>query len=98
VSLQGGAEPAWAHNGRELFYRAGDSLMAASVTLSPTFAVTGRRGLFGGTFLGGGNFREYDVAPDDQHFVMVTGGAAQSTLFGMQNVFQRLVFDRDRQR
>ena len=98
VSLQGGTEPAWAHNGRELFYRAGDSLMAASVTLSPTFAVTGRRGLFGGTFLGGGNFRDYDVAPDDQHFVMVTGGAAQSTLFGMQNVFQRLVFDRDRQR
>ena len=50
VSLQGGSEPAWAHNGRELFYRSGDSLMVASVTQSPTFAVAGRRRLFTGSF------------------------------------------------
>ena len=74
-------EPVWAHNGRELFYRSGDSLMVASVTLSPTFAVAGRRRLFTGSFLSGGTFREYDVAPDDQHFVMITGGAAQSVLY-----------------
>ncbi|HET6578159.1 MAG TPA: protein kinase [Gemmatimonadales bacterium] len=98
VSLQGGAEPVWAHNGRELFYRAGDSLMVASVAVAPAFAVAGRRALFGGTFLGGGSFREYDVAPDDQHFVMIAGGAAQSTLVGVQNVFQRLRYERDRQR
>jgi Tol biopolymer transport system component len=99
VSLQGGTEPVWAHHGRELFYRAGDSLMVATVTVSPpAFAVAGRRALFGGTFLGGGSFREYDVAPDDQHFVMITGGAAQSTLFGVQNVFQRLGYERKRQR
>jgi serine/threonine-protein kinase len=98
VSLQGGTEPVWAHSGRELFYRAGDSLMVASVTVAPTFVVTGRRALFGGTFLGGGSFREYDVAPDDQHFVMITGGAAQSTLFGVQNVFARLRYDRTPQR
>src|SRR5205814_512011 len=73
VSLQGGGEPVWAHNGRELFYRAGDSLMVASVTLSPTFAVAGRRRLFAGSFLSRGAFREYDVAPDDQHFVMISG-------------------------
>ena len=76
VSLQGGSEPVWAHNGRELFYRSGDSLMVASVTLSPAFAVAARRRLFTGAFLSGGAFREYDVAPDDQHFVMITGGAA----------------------
>jgi len=98
VSLQGGTEPAWAHSGRELFYRAGDSLMVASVTLSPAFAVTARHGLFGGTYLGGGSIREYDVAPDDQHFVMVSGGAAQSTLFGIQNVFARLRYERNQQR
>jgi hypothetical protein len=98
VSLQGGTEPVWAHSGRELFYRAGDSLMVASVTVAPAFAVAGRRALFGGTYLGGGSFREYDVAPDDQHFVMITGGAAQSTLFGVQNMFQRLRYERNRQR
>ena len=53
VSLQGGTEPAWAHSGRELFFRAGDSLMAAAVTLSPAFAVTGRGWLFTGAFVSG---------------------------------------------
>ena len=98
ISLQGGSEPAWAHNGRELFYRSGDSVMVASVSLSPTLVVTGRRRLFTGSFLSGGPFREYDVAPDDQHFVMISGGSAQSTLIGVQNVFQRLLYDRRQQR
>jgi hypothetical protein len=98
VSLHGGSEPVWAHNGRELFYRSGDSLMVAAVTRSPVLTVAGRRWLFTGSFLGGGPFREYDVALDDQHFVMITGGAAQSTLFGVQNAFQRLVYDRRTQR
>jgi serine/threonine-protein kinase len=93
ISLQGGGEPAWAHSGRELFYRSGDSLMVASVTLSPAFRVTGRRRLFSGSVLSGGAFREYDVAPDDQHFVMISGGAAQSKLIGIQNVFQRLLYE-----
>jgi serine/threonine-protein kinase len=97
VSLQGGTEPVWAHNGRELFYRAGDSLMVASVTTAGSFAVSGRRFLFTGSFLDGGSFRDYDVAPDDQHFVMISGGASQSTLFGVENLFRRLAYDRGRQ-
>jgi eukaryotic-like serine/threonine-protein kinase len=98
VSLQGGSEPVWAHNGRELFYRTGDSLMVASVTLSPGLAIAGRRRLFTAPFLSGGSFREYDVAPDDQHFVMISGGVTQSTLFGVQNVFQRLLYERRTER
>jgi dipeptidyl aminopeptidase/acylaminoacyl peptidase len=98
ISLQGGSEPAWAHNGRELFYRSGDSLMVASVTRSPAFAVTGRRRLFSGSFLSGGAFREYDVTPDDQRFVMISGGATQFTLVGAQNVFRRLLYERRQQR
>ena len=93
ISLQGGSEPAWAHNGRDLFYRSGDSLLVASVKLSPTFTVTERRRLFTGSFLSGGSFRDYDVTPDDQHFVMISGGSAQSTLIGIQNVFQRLLYE-----
>jgi hypothetical protein len=90
VSLQGGSEPVWAHNGRELFYRSGDSLMVASVTLSPGLTITGRRRLFTASFLEGGSFREYDVAPDDQHFVMLSGGVASSTLVGIQGMFRRV--------
>jgi tRNA A-37 threonylcarbamoyl transferase component Bud32 len=74
VSLHGGTEPVWAHSGRELFFRSGDSLMAAAVAVTPTFAVTARRRLLTGSYLRGGTFREYDVAPDDRRFVMVSGG------------------------
>jgi tRNA A-37 threonylcarbamoyl transferase component Bud32 len=98
VSLRGGTEPAWSRDGRELYYRAGDSLMAAAVSLSPTFAVTGRRALFNGAFLRAANSREYDPAPDGQHFVMISGGTTQSTLIVINNVFDRLVFDRGQKR
>jgi len=90
VSLHGGSEPVWAHNGRELFFRSGDSLMTAAVAPGPTFGVTGRRLLFTSGFLSGDGFREYDVAPDDQHFVLLTGASARSTLIGLQHVFDHL--------
>jgi WD40 repeat protein len=90
VSLNGGTEPVWAHSRRELFFRSGDSLMSAAVALSPAFAVTGRRPLFTGSFVSGDAYREYDVAPDDQHFVMLSGGAGRSTLIGLQHAFDRL--------
>jgi eukaryotic-like serine/threonine-protein kinase len=90
LSLRGGTEPVWAHSGRELFFRAGDSLMAAAVAPGPAFEVTGRRLLFTGSFVTGDIYREYDVAPDDQHFVMLSGGAGRSTLIGLQHAFERL--------
>ena len=90
VSLEGGTEPVWAHSGRELFFRSGDSLMAAAVTLSPSFAVTGRRRLFAASFVSGDINREYDVAADDQHFVMLSGGVGRSTLIGLHHAFERL--------
>ena len=98
VSLLGGTEPAWSRDGRELYYRAGDSLMAATVSLSPTFTVTGRRALFIGTFLRAANSREYDPAPDGQHFVMIRGGTTQSTLIVLNNVFDRMVYEREQKK
>jgi len=98
VSVRGGTEPAWSRDGRELYYRMADTMVAATVTLRPTFAVTGRRVLFTGAYLQGGPFREYDVAPDGQHFLMVQGGAAAATLIAMHNVFDRLVYDRRQRR
>ncbi len=94
VSLLGGTEPTWSRDGRELYYRTGDSLIAATVSLTPTFTVTGRRALFTGSFLRATNSREYDPAPDGQHFVMIRGGATQSTLIVLQGVFERLVYER----
>ena len=35
ISTEGGNEPVWSRNGRELFYRSGDTMMAVDVTTSP---------------------------------------------------------------
>jgi hypothetical protein len=39
ISTEGGNEPVWNPDGRELFYRAGNSIMAVAVTLRPGFSV-----------------------------------------------------------
>ncbi len=94
ISLRGGTEPVWAHSGRELFYRAGDSLVAASVTTGDAFAVTGRRTLFVGSYLTSTRFSEYDVTHDDQHFIFLSGGKERFTMIGLQNVFAHLLRDK----
>ena len=73
VSITGGTEPAWAHSGRELFYRDGNGdLVAVTVSTSPTFRVVSRQVLFSATGFSSNPFsRQYDVFPDDQRFLMV---------------------------
>jgi serine/threonine-protein kinase len=98
VSLNGGTEPCWSRDGRELFYREGDAMMAASVRTQQAFEVTERRRLFSGAFLPGGAFREYDVTPDGRRFVMVRGGANTTVLLAVQGLLERLRYDERRQR
>jgi len=43
ISTEGGVEPVWARNGRELFYRNGDQMMAVEITTDPIFSA-GRPG------------------------------------------------------
>ncbi len=94
ISLQGGSEPVWAPSGRELFYRAGDSLVSASIVTTPTVAVAARRVLFRGIFMVGDEAREYDVSPDGNSFLLLGGDGGGSTLVGLQNVFENLLHDR----
>ncbi len=68
VSTGAGFLPMWAHSGRELFYVTGALEMAAVELLpGPTFEMGERRSLFGGL----DNLVGYDVAPDDQRFVVI---------------------------
>jgi serine/threonine-protein kinase len=73
VSREGGSEPCWATNGRELFFRAGDNtLIAAGVTPGPSFVIGAQRPLFStAAFLTGSNHAYYAVAPDDRRFLFV---------------------------
>ncbi len=77
VSVAGGSEPVWSRDGRRLFYRDGRHLIAASVTPSPSFAVTGRTDLFADEYVfAQAPHANYDVSPDGR-FLMVKGAASQ---------------------
>ena len=71
VSTNGGGQPRWRGDGKELFYVEGDTLIAVSVTTSPAFSVGAAKPLFqdGSAFEGRG--QQYDVTPDGQRFVVV---------------------------
>jgi eukaryotic-like serine/threonine-protein kinase len=72
VSGTGGDEPVWAPDGRRIFYRDGRSLVAASVTTSPQFAVTGRVELFPDEYaFAEAPHANYDVSRDGSRFLMV---------------------------
>jgi Tol biopolymer transport system component len=75
VSSDGGVLPVWSRDGRELFYRRGDRMMAVTVAPGETFRSSAPRQLFEGRYFeaepGAPN---YDVTPDGQRFLMVLPG------------------------
>jgi len=73
ISTDGGTEPAWNPNGRELFYRQGTKMMGVDVTTQPSFSVGKPRTLFEGQFAPSAtpSDRNYDVSSDGQRFLMV---------------------------
>ena len=73
VSVRGGTAPRWSAKGDELFFVAGNTLMAVSVTLAPRFAVGLPQPLFTSAKAGlaGSEGFSYDVAADGQRFVVV---------------------------
>ena len=51
ISTDGGTEPVWSRDGRELFYLNGDRMMAVEITTAPTFRAGTPRLLFEGRYL-----------------------------------------------
>ena len=74
ISSDGGAEPVWARNGRELFFRNGDKMMTVDVSIDPQFHAGKPRLLFEGRYEAHSLTTSYDVAPDGQRFTMVKAG------------------------
>jgi eukaryotic-like serine/threonine-protein kinase len=72
VSRDGGIEPRWARSGRELFYKSAGRFIAVPVTSGPTLTLGPPRVLFSvAEYRSARNRQQYDVAPDDRHFVMI---------------------------
>jgi eukaryotic-like serine/threonine-protein kinase len=72
ISTEGGKEPVWNPNGRELFYRTGDKMMAVEIATQPSFSVGKARMLFEGRYRPTPvTSPNYDVSPDGQRFLML---------------------------
>ena len=74
VSIDGGGEPVWSRNGRELFFRQGDQFLAVTVTTEPKLEVSVPVVLFDRPFDRNREGAEpyYDVSPDGQRFLVVS--------------------------
>lgn len=75
VSIDGGSEPVWSRDGRELYYRSGDRLMRVDLSRGPEDAGVPTT-LFEGKFVSGTvTLANYDVAEDGESFLMVQAEA-----------------------
>jgi serine/threonine-protein kinase len=71
VSTSGGTEPLWSRDGRELFYRSGNNILAVAIETEPVFKVQTRNILFKDVFEKNSAHTNYDIHPDNQRFVMI---------------------------
>jgi serine/threonine protein kinase/Tol biopolymer transport system component len=94
VSTNGGTEPTWNPNGRELFYRVGDRMMAVDVTTEPSFLAGTHQVLFEGHYAPSRYpFTNYDVSADGQRFLMLKPSdeeAVVTEIIVVQNWFEEL--------
>jgi eukaryotic-like serine/threonine-protein kinase len=99
VSTNGGMQPLWARNGRELFYVLAGALMRVPFTGASAFEAGKPSKVLDGPYLlnipvGGGLGRMYDATRDGQRFLMIKdssaadGGEARIVL--VQNWFSEL--------
>jgi len=95
ISTEGGIEPVWNRNGRELFYRNRNRMMAVPVTTQPTFSAGHPSMLFEGEYLASpfpATGVTYDVTADGQRFLMVkeTPQASDIKINVVANWFEEL--------
>jgi eukaryotic-like serine/threonine-protein kinase len=95
ISTEGGTEPVWNRNGRELFYRSGDKMMAVNIATQSGFTAGTPRLLFQGQYVPASTSSpNYDVSADGQRFLMLKrseqAGAAPTQINVVLNWFEEL--------
>jgi hypothetical protein len=87
ISRDGGSQPRWRRDGKELFYSSPDGkLMAVDVTEGPTFKASVPRTLFQvpiaqiGHNEGGLQVLGWDVAPDGNRFLIDTATTSSESV------------------
>ena len=71
VSVAGGTSPAWAPDGKSLYYLEGIQFIEVRIATEPGLRILERKPLFSGNFVQYRWMRQYDVHPDGEHFVMI---------------------------
>jgi serine/threonine protein kinase/Tol biopolymer transport system component len=77
VSTGGGNSPLWSRDGRELYYRNGDAVMAVPVKTGPGFSIEAPELLFHGRYVSAGfvvstlELNPWDISPDGMRFLMM---------------------------
>jgi hypothetical protein len=77
VSDGGGVNPIWSRDGRQIFFRNGDEVLAATVETAPGLVIGKPIPLFSGRYRATG--RDFDVSPDGQRFVMMRANNPRTT-------------------
>jgi serine/threonine-protein kinase len=96
VSGNGGSEPVWSADGRELFYRQGDAMMAVTVQPAAEFSFAPPVQLFAGPYLQRVHQlgHSYDVAPDGRFLMFLpedeSHAAALASIVVVQNFSEEL--------
>src|SRR5262249_42060876 len=90
ISTDGGQFPRWARNGRELFYRNGDKMMAVDIETKPALRAGKPTVLFEGRYEASSSYRQpgtgYDVSPDGKRFLMIRASGEQPATTQVQVV------------
>ena len=92
ISTEGGTQPVWNPNGKEIFYRTGDKMMSVEVTTTPAVKLSNPRMLFEQRYAFGAGITipNYEVMRDGQHFIMVKDEAGAGRLNVVFNWFTEL--------
>src|SRR5262249_9042538 len=90
ISTDAGNFPRWARNGRELFYRNGDKMMAVEIETKPVLRAGRPTVLFEGRYESSPVYVQpgtgYDVSPDGKRFLMIKPGSEQPASTQLQVV------------
>ena len=93
VSTAGGTTPRWNPNGRELFYRQGDDIMAVDVSTTGDLRLGESTVLFAWPYSQTYRGDHFGVSPDGEHFVLVDSTDSEpppAHLVLIQNWFEEL--------
>jgi hypothetical protein len=88
ISVGGGEALLWSPDGREIFSRNGDAVMAVSVKTTPTFSLETPKMLFrercvSNVFTGGNNdFATLDISPNGKRFLMMKEAGSNASAEG----------------